>query len=90
MLMSIATHEQIKEKTKKAHNAHLDWKKDIQKRADHIHDFAQELSKNKEELARKITPHHAQYLYQRLSHYKLHVLLRRVVLAPFSQDSNFS
>ena len=51
----IMTKEQIKEKTKKAQNAHLDWKKDIQKRADHIHDFAQELRKNKEELARKVT-----------------------------------
>ena len=51
----IATKEQINEKTKKAHNAHLDWKKDIQKRADHVHDFAQELRKSKEELARKIT-----------------------------------
>jgi acyl-CoA reductase-like NAD-dependent aldehyde dehydrogenase len=51
----IATKEQIKEKTKKARNAHLDWKKDMNKRADHIHDLAHELSKNKEELARKIT-----------------------------------
>src|SRR5215472_1648141 len=51
----VATKEQINEKTKKAHNAHLDWKKDIQKRADHIHDFAQELRKSKEDLARKIT-----------------------------------
>src|SRR5215468_4159611 len=51
----IATKEQINEKTKKAHNAHLDWKKDMDKRADHIHDFAQELRKSKEELARKIT-----------------------------------
>ena len=51
----IATNEQINEKTKKAHSAHLDWKKDMDKRADHIHDFAQELIKNKEELARKIT-----------------------------------
>ena len=51
----VATKEQIKEKTKKAQNAYLDWKKDIQKRADHIHDFAQELRKSKEELARKIT-----------------------------------
>ena len=50
----VATKEQIKEKTKKAQND-FDWRKDIQKRADHIHDFAQELSKNKEELARKIT-----------------------------------
>jgi succinate-semialdehyde dehydrogenase/glutarate-semialdehyde dehydrogenase/succinyl-CoA reductase len=52
---NIATKEQINEKTKKAHSAHLDWKKDMDKRADHIHDFAQELNKNKEELARKIT-----------------------------------
>jgi acyl-CoA reductase-like NAD-dependent aldehyde dehydrogenase len=51
----IATKEQINEKTKKAHNAHLDWKKDMDKRADHIHDFAQQLRKNKEDLARKIT-----------------------------------
>ncbi|MGA9150904.1 MAG: aldehyde dehydrogenase family protein, partial [Candidatus Nitrosopolaris sp.] len=44
----IASKEQINEKTKKAHNAHLDWKKDMHKRADHIHDFAQDLRKNKE------------------------------------------
>src|SRR5215510_7995616 len=52
---NIATKEQINEKTKKAHNAQLDWKKDMDKRADHIHDFAQELRKSKEDLARKIT-----------------------------------
>src|SRR5215831_18342406 len=51
----IATREQINEKTKKAHNAHLDWKKDIEKKTDYIHDFAQELRKSKEDLARKIT-----------------------------------
>src|SRR5205807_2100322 len=51
----IMTKEQISEKAKKAQNAFSDWKKDIQKRADHIHDFAQELRKNKEELARKVT-----------------------------------
>lgn len=51
----IMTKEQINEKTKKAQNEFLDWKKDVQKRADHIHDVAQELRKNKEELARKIT-----------------------------------
>jgi acyl-CoA reductase-like NAD-dependent aldehyde dehydrogenase len=51
----IMTKEQISEKTKKAQNAFLDWKKDVQKRADHIHDVAQELRKNKEDLARKIT-----------------------------------
>jgi len=27
----------------------------IQKRADHVHDFAQELRKNKEDLARNVT-----------------------------------
>ena len=51
----IMTKEQINEKTKKAQNAYLDWKKDMHKRADHIHDFAQELRKNKEELARQET-----------------------------------
>jgi acyl-CoA reductase-like NAD-dependent aldehyde dehydrogenase len=51
----ILTKEQISEKTKNAQNAFFDWKKDIQKRADHIHDFAQELTKSKEELARTMT-----------------------------------
>ena len=51
----IITKEQITEKTKKAQNAYLDWKKDMHKRGDHIHDFAQELRKNKEELARQET-----------------------------------
>ena len=49
------TKEQINEKVKKAQNAFNNWKKDIQKRVDHIHDFAQELRKNKEELARTVT-----------------------------------
>ena len=49
------TKEQINEKVKKAQNAFIDWKKDIQKRVDHIHDFAKELRKNKEELARTVT-----------------------------------
>ena len=51
----IMTKEQISEKAKKAQNTFLDWKKDIQKRADHVHDFAQELRKSKEELARTMT-----------------------------------
>jgi acyl-CoA reductase-like NAD-dependent aldehyde dehydrogenase len=51
----IMTKEQINEKVKKAQNAFGDWKKDIQKRVDHIHDFAQELRKNKEQLARTVT-----------------------------------
>src|SRR5215469_8921059 len=51
----LMTKEQINDKAKKAQNAFLDWKKDIRKRADHVHDFAQELRKNKEDLARKVT-----------------------------------
>jgi acyl-CoA reductase-like NAD-dependent aldehyde dehydrogenase len=51
----IVSKEQINEKTKKAQNAHFDWKKDMHKRADHIHDFAQELRKNKEDLAKLMT-----------------------------------
>ena len=51
----IMTKEQISEKTRKAQNAFLDWNKDIHKRADHIHDFAQELRKSKEGLARAMT-----------------------------------
>jgi acyl-CoA reductase-like NAD-dependent aldehyde dehydrogenase len=51
----IMTKEQISEKAKKAQDAFSDWKKDIQKRVDQIHDFAQELRKNKEELARTVT-----------------------------------
>jgi acyl-CoA reductase-like NAD-dependent aldehyde dehydrogenase len=51
----VMTKEQITEKTKKAQESFRDWKKDIQKRADHIHDFAQELRKSKEELARTMT-----------------------------------
>jgi acyl-CoA reductase-like NAD-dependent aldehyde dehydrogenase len=51
----IMTKEQISEKAKKAQNAFSEWKKDIQKRVDQIHDFAQELRKNKEELARTVT-----------------------------------
>src|SRR5215510_5132240 len=51
----IMTKEQVEEKTKKAQNAFLDWKKDIHKRADHLHDFAEELRKEKEELAKLMT-----------------------------------
>ena len=51
----IMTKEQVQEKTKKAQSAHLEWKKDIQKRADHLHDFAQEFRKEKEELAKLMT-----------------------------------
>ncbi len=49
------TKEQINDKAKKAQNTFSEWKKDIRKRADHIYNFAQELRKSKEELARKVT-----------------------------------
>src|SRR6266516_7044564 len=51
----IMTKEQINGKAKKAQAAFSEWKTSIQKRVDHIHDFAQELRKNKEELARTVT-----------------------------------
>jgi succinate-semialdehyde dehydrogenase/glutarate-semialdehyde dehydrogenase/succinyl-CoA reductase len=51
----IMTKEQICEKTKKAQQAYSEWKTDVQKRADHIHDFAHEFRKNKEEIARRMT-----------------------------------
>ena len=42
-------------KQRRAQQAFTEWKTDIQKRSDHIHDFAQEFRKNKEELARMMT-----------------------------------
>ena len=51
----IMTREQINDKVKKARNAFQDWKKDAGKRADLLHDFANELRKGKENLARTAT-----------------------------------
>jgi succinate-semialdehyde dehydrogenase/glutarate-semialdehyde dehydrogenase/succinyl-CoA reductase len=51
----IMSKEQINEKTKKAQQAFSEWKKDIKKRADHIYNFAQELRKSKEDLAKTMT-----------------------------------
>jgi acyl-CoA reductase-like NAD-dependent aldehyde dehydrogenase len=51
----IMTKEQINEKVKEGQNRFGEWKKDSDKRADLLHDFAQELRKNKEELARTAT-----------------------------------
>jgi acyl-CoA reductase-like NAD-dependent aldehyde dehydrogenase len=51
----IMTEEQINEKVKKAQDTFGEWKKDSDKRTDLLHDFAQELKKNKEELARTAT-----------------------------------
>ena len=51
----IMTSEQINDKVKKARNTFQDWKKDASKRADLLHDFANELRKGKENLARTAT-----------------------------------
>ena len=51
----IMTKEQINDKVRKAQNAFQDWKKDANKRTDLLHDFADELRKNKENLARIAT-----------------------------------
>ena len=51
----IITKEQINDKVKKARNAFDEWKKDSNKRTDLLHDFAQQLRKNKEELAKTAT-----------------------------------
>ena len=51
----IITKEQINDRVKKARNIFQDWKKDSSKRTDFLHDFANELRKNKENLARTAT-----------------------------------
>ena len=51
----IMTKEQINDKVKKARNAFQDWKKDASKRTDLLHDFANQLRKDKEKLARIAT-----------------------------------
>jgi acyl-CoA reductase-like NAD-dependent aldehyde dehydrogenase len=51
----IMTKEQINDKAKKARNRFQDWKKDIDKRTDLLHDFANELRRDKENLARTAT-----------------------------------
>jgi acyl-CoA reductase-like NAD-dependent aldehyde dehydrogenase len=51
----IMTKEQINNKVKKARNAFQDWKKDASKRADLLHDFANQLRKDKENLAKIAT-----------------------------------
>ena len=48
----IMTREQINDKVKKARNTFQEWKKDASKRTDLLHDFANELRKGKENLAR--------------------------------------
>jgi acyl-CoA reductase-like NAD-dependent aldehyde dehydrogenase len=47
--------EEISEIAKKAKNAFTEWKKDINKRTDFLHDFADEFRRNKEHLAKTAT-----------------------------------
>jgi acyl-CoA reductase-like NAD-dependent aldehyde dehydrogenase len=51
----IMTREQINAAVKKSQNAFQDWKKDASKRTDLLHDFANELRKDKENLAKTAT-----------------------------------
>jgi acyl-CoA reductase-like NAD-dependent aldehyde dehydrogenase len=51
----IMAKEQINDKVKKAQITFQDWKKDADKRADLLHDFATQLRKDKEKLARIAT-----------------------------------
>ncbi len=51
----IMNKEQINDKVKKARNVFQDWKKDASKRTDLLHDFATQLRKDKENLARIAT-----------------------------------
>jgi succinate-semialdehyde dehydrogenase/glutarate-semialdehyde dehydrogenase/succinyl-CoA reductase len=51
----IMTKEQINDKVKKARITFQDWKKDASTRTDLLHDFANQLRKDKENLARRAT-----------------------------------
>ena len=51
----IMTKEQINDKVKKARNAFQEWKKDAGKRTDLLHDFATQIRKDKENLAKRAT-----------------------------------
>lgn len=51
----IMSKEQINAATGKAKNAFEQWKKDINRRNDFIHDFANELRRNKDSLAKIAT-----------------------------------
>src|SRR5690349_8969550 len=48
---SIITNQELESKTKNARKAFEEWKKNIDKRVDHFHKFAQQLRKEKETLA---------------------------------------
>ena len=51
----IIDEKQVNESVRRARNAFAEWKKDIDKRADHLYSFANELRKNKENLASTAT-----------------------------------
>ena len=51
----IIDEEKLNGSVQRARNAFAEWKKDIDKRADHLYSFANELRKNKENLARTAT-----------------------------------
>ena len=51
----IIDEKQINESVRRARDAFAEWKKDIDRRADHLYSFAHELRKNKESLARTAT-----------------------------------
>jgi acyl-CoA reductase-like NAD-dependent aldehyde dehydrogenase len=51
----VMTKEQIKDRVKIAQNTFQDWKKDPSKRTDLLHDFANELRRDKENLAKTAT-----------------------------------
>ncbi|MDN5845131.1 MAG: NAD-dependent succinate-semialdehyde dehydrogenase [Candidatus Nitrosocosmicus sp.] len=52
---SIVTTQELDSKIKKAHKAFGEWKKNINNRSDHFHNFAQQLRKDKEILAMTAT-----------------------------------
>ena len=51
----IIDEERLNESVQRARDAFAEWKKDFDKRADHLYSFANELRKNKENLARTAT-----------------------------------
>src|ERR671939_1900868 len=51
----LITKEQLNDTVKKSKNAFLEWKQDIDKRADFLYAFAKEFRKNKEDLAKTAT-----------------------------------
>jgi acyl-CoA reductase-like NAD-dependent aldehyde dehydrogenase len=52
---TIISKEQLNDIVRKSKNAFLEWKKDIDKRADYLYAFAKEFRKNKENLAKTAT-----------------------------------